>query len=64
MEDQEFPKTTKAYLHSTKEDMRMLGEKLGLEGEALEKFVFALYEVKFVLEVNEDGSYKILSARE
>ena len=52
---------TTAYLHSSKEVMGDLGKKIGLEGEALNDFRYALYEVKLELEVDTDtGEYVIL----
>ncbi len=58
-----WPKRAKVYLHSSKECMRDSGEELGLQGEALREFSYALYEVEFDLEVNENGTYKILSTK-
>ncbi len=43
-----------AYLHSNKETMYDLGKKAGLEGQALEYFMYALYEVRVDLMVDED----------
>lgn len=55
----------KAYLHSDKESMGDLGEELGLVGEALNKFCYALYEVTLELEVDlATGEYAILSTVE
>jgi hypothetical protein len=50
-----------AYSHSTKESMIEIGMKAGLTGEPLEKFKFALNEVKFELEVDEEGMATIVS---
>lgn len=41
------------YLHSSKEDMWNYGVKAGLSDAANEKFIFACYEVKLTLDVNE-----------
>jgi len=53
---------TKAYLHSTKEDMYYKGTELGLTGKALESFMYALYEVELELEIEENtGKYRIVA---
>lgn len=44
---------TVAYVHSSKETMRELGTRLGLKGQALDYFMFALCEVKLGIEVND-----------
>lgn len=55
----------KAYLHSNKESMYLLGEENGLTGEALKNFSYALYELEVELDVDEKtGEYKILSTSE
>lgn len=41
------------YLHSDKERNATLGEELGLTGEALHMFLYALCEVKFEVEIDE-----------
>lgn len=48
------------YLHSDKESNLDTAEGLGLDEKAQDEFMYALYEVEFQLEVNKDGSYKIL----
>jgi hypothetical protein len=51
-----------AHTNATKEGMRKIGEELGLTGEALNNFMYALYEVEFELEVDEvTGEYEIIS---
>jgi len=50
-----------AYAYSTKESMLEIGMKAGLFGEPLEKFKFALNEVKFELEIDEEGWATIVS---
>ena len=55
-----FPKQTTVYLHSGKEEMIGIGKKLGLSEEAVEKFMYCCYEVEVEIEVNADGTYKIL----
>jgi len=53
------------YLHSDKESNYEKGEELGLTGEALKNFAYALYEVKITLKVDtETGKYEILKAEE
>ena len=63
--DQKYPglKNTRviAYAHSRKESMFDIGTKAGLTGEPLEKFKFALNEVKFELEIDEEGWTTIVS---
>lgn len=48
------------YLHSDKESNLDTAEGLGLDEKAQNAFMYALYEVEFQLEVQADGSYKIL----
>ena len=48
------------YLHSDKESNLDTAEGLGLDEKAQNEFMYALYEVEFQLEVQADGSYKIL----
>ena len=50
-----------AYAHSSKETMFDIGMKAGLTGEPLERFKFALNEVKFELEIDEEGMVTIVS---
>ena len=60
-----FPIKTSVYLHSSKECMYDKGEELGLSKEAIsDNFSYCCYEVKVNIEVNEDGTYKILSVEE
>ncbi len=49
------------YLHSSKEYSYESGEEIGLDEDALDEFMYALYEVGFELEVEMDGSYKIVA---
>lgn len=52
---------TKIYLHGSCEENYQKGEELGLIGDALSKFRYALYEVEFELKVDvKTGEYKIL----
>lgn len=43
------------YLHSDKLSMRELGEEIGLAGEALKNFMYACYEVRLDLDVDDSG---------
>lgn len=53
---------TKMYLHSDKQSNLERGERLGLKGKALDNFAYALYEVEFEVEVNEEtGEATILT---
>lgn len=57
-----WPKTITMYLHSDTEVNWGKAEELGLSGEAItEHFKHTLSEVKFELEVFEDGSSNILT---
>jgi hypothetical protein len=49
------------YLHSSKESNYELGEKLGLSGDALRLFSFALCEVKVDVDVESDGNCRIVA---
>ena len=52
---------TKLYSHSSKESNYFHGQKLGLSRKALSTFEYALYEVEFDVEVNENtGDIEIL----
>jgi len=56
---------THVYLHSNKETMIELGEEIGLVGDALDTFCYALYEVNIFLRVNTTtGTYEILYMEE
>ena len=55
---------TIVYSHTTNERMREIGEKVGLTGDALNLFRFALNEVKFELEISEDGTAAIVSVND
>lgn len=49
------------YLHASKESLYDVGKKAGLSTEALKLFVYACYEVKVTLEVDEkSGEAKII----
>ncbi len=49
------------YIHGSKESMRDKGETAGLRGNALNFFMYACYEVKIGLEVDDKGNAKIIS---
>jgi len=60
-----FPLKAVVYLHSDKETLFNKGKELGLSDEAIENnFMYCLYELKINIEVNEDGTYKIISCEE
>ena len=53
-------KKVKVFIHSNKDEMYETGKKLGLTGQALAKFKYALMEIPVDIEVNPlDGSYVI-----
>ena len=61
-EKPKFPLITSVYLHSSKDSMWEKGEEIGLTEEAIqENFRSCCYEVEITIQVNEDGTYKILS---
>lgn len=50
------------YLHSSKESNYETGKQAGLEGDALEYFMYACYEVKVDLDVDKKtGQAKIVA---
>jgi len=54
-------KTVKMYLHGDQESNYTQGEEIGLKGEELKMFSYALYEVAFDVEVDmATGEVKIL----
>lgn len=59
-----WPKRITTYIGSDKETMYGEGEDIGLSGEALSLFRHALMEVEVVIDVNEDGTYTIVSLKE
>lgn len=54
------PKFLNYYLHASKEDNWDEGKSLKLSEEALKEFEYTGYEVHFYLQVNEDGTNKVL----
>lgn len=53
------------YLHSSKETMCDYGKEFGLEGEALDNFMYCCYEVAISLEIDtKTGKYKILKVKD
>lgn len=51
---------TNIYLHSNKEQNCEIGEKLGLNEEAMGHFIYACHEVKLTLQVEKNGKYEII----
>jgi hypothetical protein len=60
LEPETWPKRTAIVVHSDKEAMWTLGEKLGLQGEALMLFRHALAELAIPVMVAEDGTVTML----
>lgn len=61
----EWPKRVKCYLHGDKDTNWEIGEENGLSEEAIrENFRLAFYEVTVEIDLNEDGTYKIVSFKE
>jgi hypothetical protein len=57
--------TTHLYLHGEKETNHHKGREVGLTGDALDSFMYALYEVNFKLSVDPDtGEYDILTVND
>lgn len=64
-----WPRRATVYLRSSKESMFEAAQDVGLDAGDEEswsdspagKFRYALYEVRFELEVEEDGTYRIVS---
>lgn len=52
------------YLHRDKETNLDTAQGLELNEKAQDEFMYALYEVEFDLEVNEDGSYRVTEVRD
>ncbi len=48
---------TKMYLHSEKDTNYGDGGELGLQDKALDSFKYALYEVEFDVEINEETGH-------
>jgi hypothetical protein len=58
----DFPKRVKMYLHGDKDSNWRTGHDIGLSEEAIrQEFKYALYEVEVEIEVNRDGTYKMVS---
>lgn len=60
-DDIKYPITTKLYAHTDKESMREQGREFGLSDDALSTFRWALNEVEFECEVDEEGEVMIIS---
>lgn len=58
------PKTTTMYLHSDKESNYDTARDLGLPAKAADNFRYALTELEIDLEVDDDGTYRILEIRD
>lgn len=59
-----WPQKIVVHLHSSKESMWEDGRKLGLSEAACEEFKYCCYEVGIEVEVNEDGSSKLIGLKE
>lgn len=60
-----WPKEVDIYLHSNEETNYFKGEEIGLSEDAvMDKFRYALYEVKFTLRVYENGEYDIIKVND
>lgn len=65
MTTNEWPKRTKIYVCSDKDQNWEVGERLGLTEDAIRKnFKYTLMEIAVEIEVNKDGTYKIIGASE
>jgi hypothetical protein len=60
-EAQPWPRRTTVYLHSSKESMYDVAHEVGLEENAANKFMYFGYEVSLEVDVNQDGSWRILA---
>lgn len=60
----DFPKRHLVHLHSDRDRMYEIGERIGLSGEALSLFRHALCEITVIIDVNEDGTYKLIHVEE
>lgn len=58
-----WPRTVTAYARGDRLGMANIGEKLGLTGEPLSLFSYALSEVQIKMSVNADGTYEILEVK-
>jgi hypothetical protein len=54
-----WPKETQIYLRGNKEGNGEQGKELGLKGEALTQFIYAVYELEVTVLVYEDGHCEI-----
>lgn len=59
----DWPKPVTAYVHGSKEGMYDIGHGLGLRGESLQLFKYALCEVQVHMSVNRDGTYTIIEVK-
>lgn len=63
-QESRWPTQVVVYLHADKGEVRAKGEELGLQGEALERFSYALGEVTVTLDVAKNGSYTVMDVKE
>ncbi len=60
-----WPKVIKAFLHADDHRSWEMGHEIGLSQKSIvDNFRDLLYEVEFEVEVNEDGTYQILSIKD
>lgn len=64
MAAKKWPKRTVVYLHSSKESMFDRGKALGLSEDACHEFKYCGYEIRLDVEVNKDGTFKVLGLAE
>lgn len=60
-EENEWPKIIDTYVHGSKEYGSMVGEEIGLTGDALDMFSYLNYEVKLTIKVWKTGNYEIIA---
>lgn len=60
MTDATWPKNAMIYLHSDKDSNYEIADKIGLSNKASDNFRYCCSEIAIKLEINEDGTYKIL----
>jgi hypothetical protein len=58
----DWPRRVTVVLHNSRENNRYEGEGAGLSEDAIGKFRYAVEEVMFYLDVNQDGTYTIIKA--
>ena len=55
-----WPKRETVRLYSRRDERRELGERIGLEGNALYEFQHSQSEIELELDINEDGTFDII----